>query len=366
MTDWTIHRMPLPEGVDAPDAWGLHALQRLTREIESERWGHDDFVDSAEARLAGLRGQDYVEQQVLLAVPAGLTPSEQNVAAAIRLHLPRTDNAHRLDTELTAPPSAAGTGASDALLRAAEDLARERGRTTLTSFSETAGEPADDDPAALAAPTGSGRVDGADPVAVALAQAGFRLEQAERYSRLDLPVDPELLARLEQEACARAGDYRLVQWRDRTPEHLLDQYAHLHRRMSTDAPAAGVEIEEQGWDADRVRHLDRRLAERGYGYVLTAAEHVPSGTLVAYTYVAFPRERREPAYQEDTLVLREHRGHRLGMLMKVANLQTLTQLRPGARRVHTWNAEENSAMLDINVALGFRAAGVVGIWQRRL
>ena len=71
------------------------------------------------------------------------------------------------------------------------------------------------------------------------------------------------------------------------------------------------------------------------------------------------------AFQEDTLVLREHRGRRLGMLVKTANLARLAEVQPGARRIGTWNAEENAHMLAINVALGFRPAGVWAAWQRR-
>lgn len=70
--------------------------------------------------------------------------------------------------------------------------------------------------------------------------------------------------------------------------------------------------------------------------------------------------------QEDTLVHRDHRGHRLGMLAKAVQLQALAGLRPTVRRISTWNAEENSWMLAINVALGFRPAGGSGVWQRRV
>lgn len=370
MTDWTIHPLTLPEQLDADDAWGLHAVQRVTQAAETRRWGNDDFVDTIEARLAGLRNQAYTERVGLLAVPSGGTTTADAVVAFAFANLPRTDNTHRADVEVAVhpdlPPDAAGSVA-DALLRACDQVARERGRTTLTAFSETPGEPPEDDPNALEAPTGAGRVDGADTVAAALARAGFVLEQAERYSRLDLPVEPGLLDRLERAAQARAGtDYRLVRWEDTTPEHLLEQHAYLNRRMSTDAPRAGVELDEQQWDAARVRELDASIARRGYGYLLTAVEHLPSETLVAYTVLEYSHERPAPVYQDATLVLREHRGHRLGMLVKVANLRALTAVRPAARRVHTWNAEENAYMLDINVALGFRPAGAVGLWQRRL
>jgi hypothetical protein len=53
------------------------------------------------------------------------------------------------------------------------------------------------------------------------------------------------------------------------------------------------------------------------------------------------------------------------MLVKAGLLLRLPELRPDARRVHTWNAEENAFMLGINVALGFRPVGVSGEWQKR-
>ncbi len=62
-------------------------------------------------------------------------------------------------------------------------------------------------------------------------------------------------------------------------------------------------------------------------------------------------------------MLREHRGRSLGLLVKVAVLDELARSRPSARRVHTWNAEENRHMLAINVALGFAPAGVEAEWQ---
>ena len=100
--------------------------------------------------------------------------------------------------------------------------------------------------------------------------------------------------------------------------------------------------------------------------LVMAAEHIPTRTLAAFTGFAAVPNTDEFVHQDDTLVIKEHRGKRLGMLVKTANLQRLAAERPSVRRVGTWNAEENSYMLSINVALGFRPAGGSGEWQLRL
>jgi GNAT superfamily N-acetyltransferase len=93
---------------------------------------------------------------------------------------------------------------------------------------------------------------------------------------------------------------------------------------------------------------------------------VPTGTLVGFTQLGVPADVARPVTQEDTLVLRDHRGHRLGMLLKVANLQHLERVAPGHPGVLTWNAEENRAMLDVNEAVGFVPIGYEGAWRKDL
>ena len=57
------------------------------------------------------------------------------------------------------------------------------------------------------------------------------------------------------------------------------------------------------------------------------------------------------AWQDDTLVMPDHRGHRLGAALKAVNYADL----PGdVRVVHTWTAPSNAAMHHTNTALGFR------------
>ena len=62
----------------------------------------------------------------------------------------------------------------------------------------------------------------------------------------------------------------------------------------------------------------------------------------------------------------DHRGHRLGMLIKAANLRLLRAESPRTRWLNTWNATSNTYMISINEALGFRPVDSWGEWQREL
>lgn len=134
--------------------------------------------------------------------------------------------------------------------------------------------------------------------------------------------------------------------------------------MSTDAPMGGLDLQEDPYDADRMLATVRRAANAGLHVLMTVAEHVATGRLVAFSVLEVPHADVPFGFQEDTLVVREHRGRRLGMLVKAVNLEQLAAWRPGVHRLHTWNAQENGHMLGINVALGFRQAGVSAAWQR--
>ncbi|TFD78510.1 hypothetical protein [Cryobacterium psychrophilum] len=193
---------------------------------------------------------------------------------------------------------------------------------------------------------------------------GFVLEQVERGSRLVLPVSADTLTSLADHAAQHADpDYTVVLWTQQAPAAWRSDMALLHTRMSTDAPTAGLEEPEDVSNEERLVALEN-LTAAGPRTLLTAvALHEPTGRLVGFSQLSVPAEPDRAVSQEDTLVLREHRGHRLGMLMKVANLQPLGRLHPGRPSVITFNAEENRHMLAVNETLGFTPMGYEGAWK---
>jgi RimJ/RimL family protein N-acetyltransferase len=57
------------------------------------------------------------------------------------------------------------------------------------------------------------------------------------------------------------------------------------------------------------------------------------------------------------MVTRPHRGHRLGLLVKVAMMDRLAEAEPQVERIVTWNNADNEHMIGINEALGYEVAG---------
>jgi GNAT superfamily N-acetyltransferase len=216
----------------------------------------------------------------------------------------------------------------------------------------------------LVAPTGFGSVPKGNPEVRFLLASGYRLEQVVRGSRLALPLD--VSDRLAENIRTTGQEFALHAWVDRTPERWREEMAAMRQLMSTEEPDAGLEEPEDVWTVERLVANEERLADSPRTLVTAAVEHVPTGTIAGFTTLSVPRELDRTISQEDTLVRREHRGHRLGMLLKLANLAEVQRLHPGHPAVITFNAEENRHMLDVNESVGFVPIGYEGAWRRDL
>lgn len=335
--------------------------------------GWDDFAaaidvgNEVEAVTYGTRDLAYRPEEEL--------PHYQDAYAPRRLLVARADGrvvgratyetlADDADTAwvgVSVLPAHEGGGIGRGLADAVEAVAASEGRRKLLAYTGVVGE----DGERLHSPTGFGSVPQDDRGTRFLVARGYRLEQVERVSRLPLPV-PGLDALVADAQAASGPDYAVRYWAGPTPDRWLEDRARLSTRMSTDAPTAGLEEPEDVWTAQRVAETDERELAGPRVRLTAAVEHVPSGRLVGYTVISAPAQRERCLDQYATLVLREHRGHRLGMLLKVANLAHAERERPGHPSIVTFNAEENRHMLDVNEAVGFVAIAHEGAWRKDL
>jgi GNAT superfamily N-acetyltransferase len=176
---------------------------------------------------------------------------------------------------------------------------------------------------------------------------------------LDVAAHDTLLA----DARDHATDYILVQWISPMPdEHLVD-CAVLEGRMSTDMPLDDLQWEPEVYDSERLRRRNETVAARGIRQYSSAAQHTATGELVGMSTLARLATLHEHVDQWETIVLEEHRGHRLGMLLKIENLRFARREEPQLRFIDTVNADSNVAMLRVNHALGFEAVRPWGEWE---
>ncbi|MDQ0725622.1 GNAT family N-acetyltransferase [Microbacterium sp. W4I20] len=354
--DATLRPLVLPARADAADAGEFRELARVRNLVYREITGRDEDALTPEALLPILRSRTdrtTFSWSVYIA--------DEMVGRAV-VNIPHEEGSRVAIVSIELRPQVWGRGIGSAVLPHLEAVAREHGRTVLQNWTEQ-------QPSAgprIEAPTGFGSVP-EDHVARFLMRQGFRLEQVYRVSHLQLSLEAVQRARdLLAEAGAAAADYRIVQWMLPTPADRAAGYAWLKSRMSTDAPAAGLEMDEEIWDVARLTETEARIAEMGQTMQVTAAEHVLTGELSAFTELAIGPDRAEVTHQEDTLVLKEHRGHRLGQLVKCAALLAWSEVAPGSPSVITYNAEENRHMLSINEALGFTPTAYEGAWKKEL
>jgi RimJ/RimL family protein N-acetyltransferase len=166
----------------------------------------------------------------------------------------------------------------------------------------------------------------------------------------------EALARLREPAERAAVGYSLVSWTGPVPEDVIEQVAELYATLN-DAPRDPDEAPEV-WDAQRVRERVNALYPYyGRKVYSVAARHEASGDLVALTQVGVDPANLAWGHQMITAVTKKHRGHRLGLLLKIAMLELLATEEPGLERIETWNAQSNQHMIAVNEALGYTVLG---------
>lgn len=273
--------------------------------------------------------------------------SPEPVGAAL-FDVPLLDNLTTAVVFCLVPPGRRRRGIGTAVLEAQTRLAVDLGRTVLQAD-------------AIEGP-GEG---GEDLGGLAFARArGFDVELVGLQSRLDVPVDPALLDRLAAAAAPHHEAYRILTFEGPVPDDIVASYAALEALVDVEAPSGGLDLEPNNADVATWRAKEAELAAQGRRNLSTAAV-TADGEVVAMSDL-LGRDGEARIHQEGTIVRRDHRGHRLGIAVKVANLRRVGEVWPDARQIVTWNAEDNLHMLDVNDDLGFTVVERTAELQKRL
>ncbi len=236
------------------------------------------------------------------------------IVAAGWMRTPLLDNLELAELDVHVHPAHQGRGIGTSMLGRVEDEARRLGRRVLTGL--------------VGWPSHAGSEgDGAPGPGFARAR-GYELALSEVQRELALPVADPVLARLAAEAALAHPAYTLRSWVGPVPDDLLQGWAELTSSLATEAPVGELEIEPEAVSTEAVREKEETLARQGRTKYNTVALSA-AGEVVAYTDLATTVHEPGRAYQWGTLVLREHRGHRLGVAVKVANLRLLQASPPG-------------------------------------
>jgi GNAT superfamily N-acetyltransferase len=272
------------------------------------------------------------------------------IVGCLEVQLPTLDNLENAWVGATVVPEHRRQGFGRALYDHAVGFLRERGRRRIMAFaSETlpeGGPPRDPGPTAFARAMG---------MTSALPEVRRRLDLA--------TVDRAELDGMLAHARAAATGYSLVRWGGITPEEHLADVAHLDGDFLNQAPIGDLALEAENVDAARIRATDAARMRSGRVVVNTGAVHDATGQLVAWSALSRSATHVEHAGQGITLVHPAHRGHRLGLLTKIENLNYGIAELPGLRYIDTWNASVNAHMIAINEQMGFRAVDLWHNWQ---
>ena len=351
-----LRRVIIPRSVTDADAADFIATVEARNTVSREITGTEDHTRTAAELLPHYRPDAYEVRHLWLVHDAA-----GNAIGRVGVDIPLETGSTVAYAQIELVRDRWGRGIGTAAHALVERTARAHVRTVLQSWADHPDAPGE----RITPPTGFGSIP-LDHAARFYRRHGYTLEQIERCSAYDLAAPREHLTELISTAQTAATGYRVVQWMLPTPPERLDGYAWMKSRMSTDVPAAALTVDEERWDAARVRRHDALWVDGGHRVLVTAAEHIRTGELCAFNELVRADTPGAVTFQEDTLVLETHRGHRLGLLVKCAGLLRWRDIAADSPRVITYNAEENRPMLDINEAIGFAPIMYDGAWKKSL
>jgi GNAT superfamily N-acetyltransferase len=250
------------------------------------------------------------------------------------LFLFRHDNTHLAEAEVYVHPDHRRRGVGRALLAELERFARADDRTTVIG--------------SAFAPVGE-----ESPGSHFAAAMGYPVASHEETKTVDLRTAPATWPALDAEVEAALGGYRVEVHAEHVPDERVDDFCALLGAFMGEIPTGDLDLREMTWTKERLREIEERAIAVGrvkvYGFAVA-----PDGHLCGFNDLGINRADPRHASVGGTLVMPEHRGHRLGLAMKLATHRRVRELFPECAYVETGNAGVNAAMNAVNEQLGYR------------
>ena len=322
---------------DLAQVAAVAGIQEAARQVDDP----EEFPPIAEMLAAYIRyGWDLDPEEHFLYMPEGAT----DPVGVLVVDLPTRDNLHLVWAQIFIHPDHRRRGHGSVIMNEALRITREAGRNTIWVAA------AEDDQGAQCF----------------VEKFGFRYASHDARRRQVLAdVDDTEVRRLLASAEAAAADYYLQRLRPPTSDELLSELVEVTAAIN-DAPMGDLTYEDEKFDLQRVQDLETALlgrAERGYRVI---ARHRETGEVGGHTMVITDPLRSHVGMQADTAVARHHRGHRLGLLLKIDMMRWLAEVEPQLKVIETWNNADNRFMINVNEALGYRLSRIFNVYELRL
>ena len=178
---------------------------------------------------------------------------------------------------------------------------------------------------------------GTAPEAFAHAMA-YAVASRESIKELTLTDYVERRDRLE---VAVPDGYRIITFDTVCPDEHLGSFGRLLAMLMDEVPLGELDLEASEWSPERIRKAEQRQVDIGR-HVQTAMAIAPDGSVAGVSDVRVDDTDREHAQVGITLVDPAHRGHRLGLALKVATHDLAVTTYPDLLTVDTSNAERHS------------------------
>ena len=330
-----IRPLDLTDDAQLMDAFGvLCRAEELGRE-DAPHWTRESF-------LGWIRSHDSGERR-----EARVGFADGKLVAFGVLELFLLDNTDKCWLQVRVDPDQRRQGYGRAMMEHLATIAVADGRTELLSDTKVPIDEVETHPHSLF-----------------LKSLGFTHANVELVRYQTLPIDDVTIQGWVDQAAERHDGYRIETYGDDLPAELIPPLCVLFGQLAVDAPTGEVDFEEEVMTPERF--AERQVAVKAMGRtILETLAIAPDGTVAAQTTLSVPVEDDPDVWQWGTFVHREHRGHRLGLAVKAANLRALQTQFPDKRRVVTQNGETNDFMVSINVLMGFELVEASAEFVRR-